>query len=33
VRPGMLVLKVSAKSGAGMSEWLQFLDSARERGW
>jgi len=28
VRPGMPVLKVSAKSGAGMSEWLQFLTSA-----
>ncbi len=28
VRPGMPLLKVSAKSGAGMSEWLQFLTSA-----
>jgi hydrogenase nickel incorporation protein HypB len=31
VRPGMPVLKVSTKNGAGMSEWLQFLDSARDR--
>lgn len=31
VRPGMPVLKVSAKNGAGMSEWLQFLGSARDR--
>ena len=31
VRPGMLVLKVSTKNGTGMSEWLQFLDSARLR--
>jgi hydrogenase nickel incorporation protein HypB len=31
VRPGMPVLKVSAKSGAGMNEWLQFLASARQR--
>jgi hydrogenase nickel incorporation protein HypB len=26
VRPGMPLLKVSAKTGAGMGEWLQFLD-------
>jgi hydrogenase nickel incorporation protein HypB len=25
VRPGMRTLKVSSKTGAGMSEWLQFL--------
>lgn len=25
VRPGMPLLKVSAKNGAGMDEWLQFL--------
>jgi hydrogenase nickel incorporation protein HypB len=31
VRPGMQVLKVSTKSGAGMSEWLQFLDGVRNR--
>jgi hydrogenase nickel incorporation protein HypB len=31
VRPGMPVLKISAKNGAGMSEWLQFLDAARDR--
>jgi hydrogenase nickel incorporation protein HypB len=31
VRPGMPVLKVSTKSGAGISQWLQFLDSARNR--
>ena len=29
VRPGMEVLRVSSKSGSGMSEWLQFLTSAR----
>jgi hydrogenase nickel incorporation protein HypB len=29
VRPGMPVLKVSTKSGAGISEWLQLLTSAR----
>lgn len=27
VRPGMPLLKVSSKNGAGMSEWLQFLVS------
>jgi hydrogenase nickel incorporation protein HypB len=32
VRPGMPVLKVSAKNGLGMSGWLQFLDAARKRG-
>jgi len=31
VRPGMPVLKVSTKNGAGISEWLHFLDSARNR--
>jgi hydrogenase nickel incorporation protein HypB len=31
VRPGMPVLKVSTKNGAGISEWLQFLDSAKNR--
>lgn len=31
VRPGMPVLKVSSKSGAGVSDWLQFLDSARSQ--
>jgi hypothetical protein len=25
VRPGMKVLEVSAKTGAGMDEWLQYL--------
>jgi hydrogenase nickel incorporation protein HypB len=30
VRPGMPLLKVSSKNGAGMSEWLQYLASARE---
>ena len=29
VRPGMGVLRVSSKSGAGMAEWLEFLTSAR----
>jgi hydrogenase nickel incorporation protein HypB len=31
VRPGMPVLKVSSKTGAGMNEWLQFLASASWR--
>jgi hydrogenase nickel incorporation protein HypB len=31
VRPGMPVLKVSAKTGAGIGEWLRFLDSVRNR--
>jgi len=31
VRPGMPVLKVSTKNGAGISDWLNFLDSARNR--
>jgi len=30
VRPGMPVLRVSSKSGAGMDEWLQLLASARK---
>lgn len=29
VRPGMPTLKVSSKNGVGMSEWLQFLASAK----
>jgi hydrogenase nickel incorporation protein HypB len=29
VRPGMPVLQVSSKTGAGMNEWLQFLASVR----
>jgi hydrogenase nickel incorporation protein HypB len=29
VRPGMTILEVSAKTGAGMDEWLHFLTSAR----
>jgi hydrogenase nickel incorporation protein HypB len=29
VRPGMKVLEVSAKSGAGMQAWLQFLIEQR----
>lgn len=29
VRPGMQVLELSAKSGAGMSEWLDFLAASR----
>jgi hydrogenase nickel incorporation protein HypB len=27
VRPGMLILEVSAKSGRGMSEWMQYLET------
>ena len=30
VRPGMPLLKVSAKCDAGMGEWLKFLAAARE---
>jgi hydrogenase nickel incorporation protein HypB len=29
VRPGMEILKVSSKSGAGMEEWLRFVSAAR----
>jgi hydrogenase nickel incorporation protein HypB len=29
VRPGMEILKVSSKTGAGMTEWLHFLNAAR----
>jgi hydrogenase nickel incorporation protein HypB len=29
VRPGMPQLRVSSRSGEGIDEWLQFLDSAR----
>jgi hydrogenase nickel incorporation protein HypB len=29
VRPGMTILETSAKTGAGMDEWLRFLASAR----
>ncbi len=29
VRPGMPVMKVSAKTGAGLAEWLQFLEARR----
>src|SRR3984885_14530032 len=29
VRPGMPVLKVSTKNSAGISQWLQYLDSVR----
>ncbi len=32
VRPGMRMLELSAKSGAGMSEWLQLLEE-RRREW
>ena len=27
VRPGMKVVEVSAKTGAGMDQWLRFLES------
>lgn len=30
VRPGMPLLKVSSKNGAGMSEWLRFLTDAKK---
>jgi hydrogenase nickel incorporation protein HypB len=29
VRPGMPILKVSSKNGVGMSDWLEFLASAK----
>jgi hydrogenase nickel incorporation protein HypB len=29
VRPGMKIFKVSSKSGAGMSDWLEFLAGAK----
>ena len=29
VRPGMPLLKVSAKNGAGIDEWLEFLADIR----
>jgi len=32
VRPGMEVFEVSAKSGQGMEEWLNFLQSRRSTG-
>ncbi len=32
VRPGIQVFEVSAKTGQGMDEWLQFLRSRVERG-
>lgn len=32
VRPGMQVMKVSAKSGEGMREWLEFLRKFRAAG-
>jgi hydrogenase nickel incorporation protein HypB len=31
VRPGMPMLKLSSKNGAGMSEWLDFLVAARAK--
>jgi Ni2+-binding GTPase involved in maturation of urease and hydrogenase len=31
VRPGMPLLKVSSKTGAGMADWLFSLAAARER--
>jgi hydrogenase nickel incorporation protein HypB len=31
VRPGIPVVKVSSKSGAGMSEWIHFISGARDR--
>jgi Ni2+-binding GTPase involved in maturation of urease and hydrogenase len=31
VRPGVEVLKLSAKPGEGMSEYLQFLERQRAR--
>ena len=29
VRPGMLVLEVSSRTGEGMNEWLAILDAKR----
>jgi hydrogenase nickel incorporation protein HypB len=30
VRPGMRVIRLSAKTGEGMNEWLEFLESVRD---
>lgn len=32
VRPGMQVIEVSAKSGQGMNEWMQYLRRMKEEG-
>jgi hydrogenase nickel incorporation protein HypB len=31
VRPGIPILKVSAKSGAGLDEWLWFIQARRDQ--
>ena len=31
VRPGMPIFELSSKSGAGMDDWLRFVDSSRPR--
>jgi hydrogenase nickel incorporation protein HypB len=31
VRPGMKIIEVSAKTGEGMNEWLEFLSQNRLR--
>jgi len=31
VRPGIRILEVSSKNGAGMDEWLEFLHSERQK--
>src|SRR5271166_4594800 len=33
IRPGIKVFETSAKTGAGMGEWLAFLTAARAGGW
>ena len=33
VRPGMQVLDVSAKTGQGMDEWLQYIIACSSSGW
>ncbi len=32
VRPGMRIFKLSAKTGEGMPEWLQFVESRKSAG-
>jgi hydrogenase nickel incorporation protein HypB len=29
IRPGVRIFETSAKTGAGMTEWLAYLDQAR----
>jgi hydrogenase nickel incorporation protein HypB len=31
IRPGIRIFETSAKTGAGMEEWLGYLDEARKK--